>query len=195
MSTSPLYLPDTFDTREPQHAEALEQGDRVFERYGFEPGPSGIEHYSRKFRAQLYYQNDRTSRLLRHAPDRIYTCRGNRSVYVETKAQSGTYPNFSLAVDSYESAVYHEAALVFADMGDERLAACFAEALPLVELIYVPKRWDWRETWERLEQDWPDARLKEKPHHRGSGQAYILVPKCLPILRPLGAFINRKLLP
>jgi len=87
--------------------------------------------------------------------------------------------------------------LVGVGLKEKRTYACWFDELPLPSKIYVPRRWDFEEQWERMKKEWPGIPLEDAEYEKyksGSGTPYMLVPKSLSIFTSLTNFITTELL-
>lgn len=192
----------SFHTRRKPHDEqAVPLVMARFQAYGFKIFPWGTEHRNARLAELLRLHYDPTSALIRHQPDLavIHAEPIVRSVLCEVKSESQGRPNFAIAVDSFRSARALRAGechvmYALVDLSTEQILACWADQIPAPSRIFVPKRWDYEQTRERLLKEWPGVLLVSRSCSGGSGTPFLLIPKTADYLLPLDHFIKQYLL-
>lgn len=194
MSTAQLLMPDSFTRRDLSHQAALRLCDQIFSEYDATAVQTGVEQlYQPDIREVLYAQDDRTSRRIRHSPDRLYLFRGQCAVHAEIKSESGSSNNYAMDIDSHDAVLALDGMYVFSDRSG-RIDACWARQVE-VDCIHLAEQLaDFAEQRNRLAIEWPRAQVRPCRPTRGSRHPFILIPKHAHYLIPLGQFIERELL-
>lgn len=192
----------SFATRIRQHDQtAMTLVCGALERVGALTSAFGIEIDNDELRQALRNQHDAMSLMLRYRPDRAVVVPMVRTILCEIKSVTGTYRNYSIEVDSYAAArEWHQGdrrvmyAFVDLDADPPIVKACWFDALPPPVTIYVPMRYGYESTFQRIEQAWPDVNVITCQHKHGSGTPYFLVWKKHTALQPLEEFITKSIL-
>ena len=188
--------------RQQQHDDrAIPLVDAAFAAYGWRGYGIGTEYDPAALRDALRQHSDATSLLIRFRPDRIYVhdSPARRTILCEIKSEDHGYPNFALEADSFAAARAWDSTgsntrhvcVALVDLRSGMIHCAWASDLPAPTQIFVPERWDWRDTLARLEREWPlTVRLTHCPHRGGAGTAYLLLTKQHPRLQPIGSFLE-----
>jgi len=187
---------DDFKSRNAQHDEAMGIVADAFSQIGFSVHNCGIEERSPELHQALMQQYDRTSISQRWQPDQVAVKRGNLSLLCEVKSEGNGYPNFAIEADSFTASHVHAQsgqAVMYAfvdllQLPEPTIHCCWLDDVPSPEFIRVPMRWDWRKTYDRLKESFPNATLNTVNHKGGAGTAYFLIKKDSSYLIPFDIF-------
>ena len=187
----------SFDRRVSQHDEmAIPIVVEHFAAIGFACYELGTETDSKGLHSALMAQYDGTSIMLRFRPDRVFIKPRYRSILCEIKSEANGYRNFAIEADSFQAAHEwdsgHERVMyAFVDLSNGHVVmCCWASDIPMPYRIFVPRRWDFDEQFQRMSIAYSGAVIEPKEYRGGSGTPYFLISKSSQYLRLFDEFMT-----
>lgn len=189
-----------FKGRSSQHDElGMQFVMDEFSRYNFQGHRMGTETDTDVLRRCLMGQNDRTAQMMRYRPDNIFV--GDIALLSEVKTEANGYYNFSIEFDAYIAGrewnvLGQRLAYICVDLSVNpyRTYCCWSNEIPFPQKVYIPMRWDYQGTYERIGHDWPNINRELRDHCNGSGTAYFLVSKRARQFKSFDDFITQEVL-
>lgn len=188
-----------FSNRVTQHEVATRIVRELLDRYGGQVFESGIEGDDKRLWTELTRQYDSMSIMMRFKPDQICVWPELRSVLFEIKTEAKGRPNFAIEADSRRAAKMWDSdsrrvAYIFVDFSkktfDHQIKACWSQDIKDPRFIRVPKRDGWRETKQRMCNQWQDTTIITPDHRGGSGTPFFLIDKTSDFLVPIRDWID-----
>jgi len=188
--------------------------DRLRE-FGFQCHKMGTETDSRALYEALVALDDQPALMLRFRPDLIATHQEVRTILCEVKCELADHNNFAIEADSYRAAriwngacrrvVYIFVDLVESENGDWDtvwkgrrfsfncidVSSCWADEIIEPRSILIPERWDFNEQYDRMGQEWPNARRVPIQYKKGSGTPFFTLSKSATFLNPFNIFAGQ----
>lgn len=177
-----IMKPNSFHNRLTISKKAVDILMKRSKYYGFVVVKDmGIEFDDKEIYLELSKRKDRTSIMLRHKPDKMVFTE-EETILLQVKGSDEVeYDYFFVEIDSYMGAMewnktYRHTAFAFIINLIEEIKFIWADEV-VFDTIFIPKRFDWKDQWNRLKELFPNKTLKIVPRGGGSGTPYIRVKK------------------